>query len=60
MNQNMITAIFAFLTRNETDSFYISFTINYDYRIKNNLFQHEIKLISVLSIYCQLKSFSCA
>ena len=36
MNQNMVTAMFASLTR-KIDSFYLSFTINYDSRIKNSL-----------------------
>ena len=34
MNQNMVTAKFASVTRNKIDSFFISFTINYDFRIK--------------------------
>ena len=37
MNQNMVTAKFASVTRNKIDSFYISFTINYDFRIKNRI-----------------------
>ena len=42
MNQNMVTAMFASLTRNKIDSFYISFTINYDSRIKNRILFNTI------------------
>ena len=49
MNQNMVTAMFASPTRNKIDSFYISFTINYDSRIKNRiLFNTRLSFINLV------------
>ena len=51
MNQNMVTAMFVSLTRNKIDSFYISFTINYDSRIKHRiLFNTRLNWFSFINL----------